>query len=183
MNKQTALLLIDVQKGFDQPDYWGERNNPQAEANIARLLAFWRNEARPIFHVQHLSTTPNSPLRPGQSGCDFKAEAIPQRDELVFQKTVNSAFIGTDLERTLRAQKIEALVVVGLTTPHCISTSVRMAANLGFRVSLVADATAAFALEGFNGKMVSAEAIHNHALHHLHTEFAHITHTAALLLS
>lgn len=95
---RTALLVIDVQKGLDDPSL-GKRNNPQAEANTALLLAEWRNQQRPIIHIRHNSTEPNSPLRPELPGNDFKEEARPLPGEKQFTKTVNSAFIGTGLGR------------------------------------------------------------------------------------
>ena len=128
---KTALLLIDVQEGLDDPRL-GPRNNPDAEANMARLLADWRAHKRPIFHVQHMSTEPESPLRPELPGNAIKAIVAPQGDEALIRKNVNSAFIGTDLEARLRAAGIDTLVIVGLTTDHCVSTTTRMAGNLGF---------------------------------------------------
>jgi nicotinamidase-related amidase len=68
LTAKTALILIDVQEGLDDPAYWGKRNNPDAEANMARLLAAWRMKGRPIYHVQHRSVNPNSPLRPSEPG-------------------------------------------------------------------------------------------------------------------
>src|SRR4051794_18246046 len=102
MNSSTALLLIDVQVGFDDP-YWGVRNNPGAEAVLERVLQTWRSRHWPVVHVQHLSTNPNSPLRPDQPGVEIKPIVRPLASELVIQKRVNSGFIGTDLERQLRA--------------------------------------------------------------------------------
>ena len=173
-----ALLVVDVQRGFDDPR-WGRRNNPRAEENIRALLAAWRGSGLPVFHVRHLSTDPASPLRGG--GADFKEAALPRWDEPVVEKNVNSAFIGTDLEARLRARGVGALVVVGLTTEHCVSTTTRMAANHGFATSLVSDATATFDRTGPDGRPHPAEDVHEMALVHLHEEFARIVTTRDLL--
>jgi nicotinamidase-related amidase len=166
-----ALVVIDVQQGLDDPA-WGQRNNPQAERNMARLLRVWRESDRPIVHVQHLSVLPHSPLRPNQPGCAFKPEVQPLEHEPIFQKNVNSAFIGTSLESYLREQQITNLVIVGLTTDHCVSTSARMGANLGFQVIVVADGTATFERISYNQRHFTAEEIHETALASLHQEFA-----------
>jgi nicotinamidase-related amidase len=92
----AALVIVDLQKAFDDPRF-DRRNNPQAEANTARLLAAWRATGRPVIHVQHLSREPDSPYRPGQPGCDFKDEVRPQAGELVVQKSTNNAFLDTGL--------------------------------------------------------------------------------------
>lgn len=178
--ENTALVLIDIQRGFDDP-YWGTRNNPEAEANAARLLAVWRAAARPLFHVQHRSRNPQSPLFPGQPGCEHKPEVKPLAGEPVIGKDVNSAFIGTDLEARLRAQDITTLVICGLTTPHCVSTTARMAGNLDFRVLIPADACAAFAQTGYDGRQYGAEIVHQVALANLNGEFADVLLTADVL--
>lgn len=179
MNK-TVLLLIDVQKAFDE-DIWGERNNPNAESNIAKLLSRWRHKSLPVIHVRHCSIREESPLHPNQSGNQFKDEAKPLEEEVQFSKSVNSAFIGTDLESYLKGHDLNALVVVGLTTDHCVSTSVRMAANLGFEVTLVSDATATFEREGVDGKLYSAEVMHAINLASLHDEFCEVKTTSQVL--
>lgn len=166
----SALLLIDVQKGFFEP-YWGERNNPDAETNMGRLLAKWRNNNLPVIHVQHCSTEKNSPLRSGAPGNDFQEIVKPENGEKVFTKSVNSAFIGTELERYLKDQGIGSLVIAGLTTDHCVSTTTRMAGNLGFDVTLVSDATACFDRTGHDGKQYRAEEIHDVHLVSLNGEF------------
>jgi nicotinamidase-related amidase len=107
ITNNTALIIIDVQDGLDEPRL-GKRNNPNAESNMARLLAEWRAKGRPIYHVQHMSTEPNSPLRPELPGNAIKRIVAPQGDEPVIQKTVNSAFIGTDLEDRLKKAGIES---------------------------------------------------------------------------
>jgi len=114
--RNPALLIIDVQKAIDDPKWArrGERNNPDAERNIARLLEAWRSRHLPIFHIRHDSREPHSPYRPGQPGHDFKPEAMPQPGETVIPKQTNSAFIGTDLEARLRAAGDTALVICGV---------------------------------------------------------------------
>ncbi|MEP6633138.1 MAG: cysteine hydrolase family protein [Luteimonas sp.] len=180
LSSNAALLLIDVQQGFDDPR-WGTRNNPDAEQHIADMLKTWRANNRPVLHVQHLSLEPQSPLREDASGHDFKAEAMPMPDEPVFHKHVNSAFIGTGLEAHLRANDIDTLVVVGLTTDHCVSTTTRMAGNLGFIVTVVEDATATFERYGADGTHYAADLVHRIALASLHGEFATVINSQDIL--
>lgn len=175
----NTLLLIDIQKGFNDP-IWGERNNPDAEARAGDLLSVWRAKSLSVIHVRHVSTTPGSPLR-GQ-GTQFKPEVMPRDGEAVIEKSVNSAFIGTDLMERLAALGTQGLTICGLTTPHCVSTTTRMAANLGFSVRVAEDACAAFSSNAdvsFDaGPALSAQDIHRTALAHLHGEFAHVCQSA-----
>lgn len=176
-----GLLLIDVQQGLDDPA-WGARNNPDAERRMLDLLAAWRQRGWPVVHVQHDSVEPDSPLRPERAGNAVKPGFEPADGEPLFRKTVNSAFIGTGLESHLRDAGIGSLVVVGLTTDHCISTSVRMAGNLGFDVVLVEDATATFERTGPTGEHWTAEQMHGAALASLHGEFARVASAADVLV-
>jgi len=142
--------------------------------NVAALIASFRQAQLPVIHVQHMSDEAQSPLRPGQSGNDFKPEALPLPGEKIFQKRVNSAFIGTELEQFLRDSNIDSLLLCGLTTDHCVSTTTRMAGNLGFKVIVVSDATATFNRTGMDGRAWSAEDIHQSALASLNGEFAQV---------
>jgi len=175
-----VLLLVDVQQGFDAPT-WGRRNNPAMEERVAALLAAWRSSNRPVIHVKHMSTDPASPLRPGQPGNAFKVEAAPRPGERVIEKRVNSCFIGTSLEQELRAAGHDTLVIAGLTTNHCVSTTARMAANFGFDVWVVSDATAAFDRVGPDGMRYPAELNHAIALSDLNGEFATIVDTESVI--
>ena len=177
---RAALIIIDVQKGFDDPTL-GNRNNQNAEANMAKLLNHWREHTRPVIFIQHISTSADSPFYPGKSGIAFKDEITPQAGELIFKKNVHSAFIGTDLEGTLRRQNIQDVVIVGLTTDHCVSTTTRMASDLGFNTAIVSDATATFDREGPDGRVHAAEEVHQLALVNLHAEFALVLHTETLI--
>lgn len=180
IDRRTALLVIDVQRGFDDPE-WGERNNPQAEQRIAALLASWRSAGAPIVHVQHNSVSESGHFRPGTPGNLLKPEAEPRQGERIYAKSVNSAFIGTGLETDLRAAGATTLVIVGLTTNHCVSTTARMAGNLGFSTMVVADATATFARATLDGTMRPAHEVHDAALSDLHGEFAEIADSQALI--
>ena len=138
---QPTLLVIDVQRAFDDAS-WPERNNPHAEARVADLLAAWREAGGPVVHVRHESAAPDGLFRRGTESFEFKPEAAPLPGEPVVEKLVNSAFIGTGLEGRLRDAGAETVVIAGLTTDHCCSTSARMAGNLGFETWFVGDATA-----------------------------------------
>jgi nicotinamidase-related amidase len=169
----AALIIIDVQRAIDHPQWarWGSRNNPQAEDNIAQLLAAWRASQRPIFHVRHMSGEARSPYRPGQPGNDFKPQVIPLPHEHILEKNTNSAFIGTTLAADLRAAEIEMLIVTGVITNNSVEATVRMAGHLGFTTIVVADATATFARPDFNGVLRSAEDVQAMSLANLQDEY------------
>lgn len=170
-NPLPTLLIIDVQRAFDDPT-WGPRNNPHAESAIAELLARWREKGGPVIHVRHRSVS-EAGLFKGPR-LDFKPEAAPIVGEPVIEKTVNSAFIGTNLEDRLRREGARTVVIAGLTTDHCCSTTARMAANLGFETWFVSDGTATFERRGPDGAIIDAETMHRTALASLHGEFAEV---------
>lgn len=178
--KDAVLLVIDVQQAFDQPG-WGQRNNPDAEKNIATLLERWRRDDRPVIHVHHRNPAPGSRFNPGTQGVQVKPEAEPKGGEPVLFKRVNSAFIGTDLESRLHAMGTTTLVLVGLTTDHCVSTTTRMAGNLDFSAVIVSDATATYERDGHDGRHYTADVMHETALASLNGEFATVATTAEVL--
>lgn len=179
-NRGFALLVIDMQLGFDAPA-WGPRNNPDAEAKVATLIAAWRAAGAPVIHIHHDSPDPSGYFRHGEPGHAVKAEARPQSGERVYRKAVNSAFIGTSLEGDLLHACIDRLAIVGLTTNHCISTTARMAGNLGFETFVVADATATFDRANLDGTIRPAADVHAGALSDLQDEFARIVDTKWLV--
>lgn len=176
----SALLLIDIQQGLDDPRH-GERSTPEFEAKLKQLLSAWRKAGRPVVHVQHMSVEPDSLLRPELPGNAFKREALPKEGEPVFQKRTSCAFLGTGLEVHFRELGIEQLVVVGLTTDHCVSSTARMASDIGFKVTVVSDATAAHERRAADGSVIPAEEMQRASLASLNGEFATIKDTAELL--
>ena len=180
LGRNAALLVIDMQVGFDDRS-WGARNNPTMEANVAALIAAWRAAEADVIHVHHDSPEPSSPLRPGTPGNAPKPEGAPLAGERIYRKSANGAFIGTDLEEDLHELGIDTLAIVGLTTNHCISTTARMAGNLGFETLVVSDATAAFDRVDLGGRLRPAEEVHDAALSDLQDEFAQVVETRALL--
>jgi nicotinamidase-related amidase len=178
--QNAALIVIDVQQAFNDPS-WGKRNNPDAEGKIAALLAHWRKARRPLFHIQHRSQRPASLFHPDAPGFKVKPEAQPLAGEPVLYKNVNSSFIGTDLEQRLRDAGITTVVICGITTDHCVSTTTRMAGNFGFDAFIVSDATATFERVGPNGWHYTAQEMHDTALASLHGEFATVVATVEVL--
>jgi nicotinamidase-related amidase len=182
LSSSTALIVIDVQRAFDQWEAAGkQRNNPQAVDRIADLLTAFRATGTPIFHIRHQGTRPNSSFLPDGAGYPVKDEAREVEGEPVLVKRVNSAFIGTDLERRLREGDIKTLVICGATTNHCVETTTRMAGNLGFDAWLVRDATWTFDRTGPDGDEHSAEEIHAMTLANLNGEFARIVSTSTAI--
>jgi nicotinamidase-related amidase len=177
-----ALIVIDVQRAFDEWEAAGQRrNNPGAIQRIAELLAAFRAAGAPIFHIRHEGTHPAFYFLPGGPGYLVKDEAREREGEPVIVKRVNSSFIGTDLEARLRSAGIRTVALCGATTNHCVETTARMAGNLGFDTRLVRDATWTFDRVGPDGDRHSAEEIHAMTLSNLNDEFARIVYTADVI--
>ena len=175
-----ALVIIDMQKGFFK-NILRKRNNLQAENNILRILENFRKENKEIIHIQHLSTDEKGILFSNEDR-KFLKGFEPLSDEIVFQKHVNSAFIGTNLENYLRDKSIDKLIIVGMTLAHCVSTTVRMAANLGFKVILIEDATITFEMKDYySDELLSPDNIHRHHISALNKEFCEVINTKEFL--
>jgi len=181
LEPRAALVVIDLQRGFDDP-VWGVRNNPDCETHIAQLARMWSATGRPIVMVRHDSVHSDSPLRPGQSGHDFKPEIADVTYDLLVTKSVNSAFIGQPaLEEWLREQSIEQIAVCGIQTNMCCETTARMGGNLGFDVLFVIDATATFGMRAPDGTVISADELSRVTATNLDPEFGTVVTTAQML--
>ena len=171
-----ALLVIDVQRAFDEPG-WGSRDNPACEENIVRLIDDFRRRGEAVVFVRHDSTEPGSTLRPGQPGHAFK-DVVSGEPDLLVTKSVNSAVLGDqDLDGWLKERGIDRVAVCGITTNHCCETTARMGGNLGYDVDFVIDATAAFDMTGPDGETFDAETVARMTAANLDGEFATVVKT------
>ena len=152
---RAVLLPIDMQQAFDGPE-WPRRWNADVDSNGLALLGAWRASGRPIIHVRHDSVQPDSSLAPGSPGNAFRPGFEPMPGEPLVTKSVNSAFIGTDLDLRLKRLGAKHVVTFGISTDMCVSTTVRTGANLGWDMILVPDASDCFELPDGNGGTIPA---------------------------
>jgi nicotinamidase-related amidase len=177
---QVALIVVDVQQGFDDPR-WGRRNNPAADTNIAALVDGFAAAGQPLVYVRHDADDPASPLHPTQPGNRLKAY-LRQPPQLLVTKRVNSSFHGSpDLHSWLTTRGITRLVIAGITTNHCCETTARIAGNLGYQVRFALDATHTFDRTGPDGSTLTGDELARATATNLHGEFATVTSTAEVL--
>lgn len=174
-SSETALLVIDAQNGVNFDSYWGgscgHRNNPEAEAYIAKLLAAWRTAGLPVYFTFHDSREAASPLKIALDSGKSIPGLEPLPGERVVVKDVNSAFVGTELELSLRRDRVSRLVVAGFFTNMCVDTTVRAAGNMGYDTYLVEDACAAGNRIDPDGHSFDADLVHRLSVANLHGEF------------
>jgi nicotinamidase-related amidase len=176
---RAVLLPIDMQQAFDGPS-WPRRWNDKVDENGLALLAAWRAAGRPIIHVRHDSVQPGSSLAPGAPGNAFRPGFEPQKGEQLVTKSVNSAFIGTDLDLRLKRLGAKHVVTFGISTDMCVSTTVRTGANMGWDMILVPDASDCFDLPDGQGGTITAEDVQRAHVATLGFEFARLMPTAEL---
>jgi nicotinamidase-related amidase len=177
----SILLPIDMQKGFDQAS-WPRRWNTNVDSNGLRLLDAWRAKNRTVVHVQHNSVTEGSSLSPSNIGNQFRDGFTPLHGEKLVSKSVNSAFVGTDLDLHLRRIEAKSIVTFGISTDMCVSTTIRMGANMGWRMILIEDACDCFEQKGSDGSTIAAHTMHEAHVATLRVEFCEVMTTADLLL-
>jgi nicotinamidase-related amidase len=177
----SALIVVDVQRAFDDADFWGTRNNPACEDNVAALIEAFRRRGDAIVFVRHDSGEPGSPLAPGGPGNAFK-DCVTGEPDLLVAKSVNSAFLGDPpLEPWLRERGIGTVAVCGIQTNMCCETTARMGGNLGFDVRFALDATHTFDLPAYGGGTIPADELARVTASNLDGEFATVCATRDLL--
>jgi nicotinamidase-related amidase len=176
----AVLLPVDMQQAFDASP-WPRRWNSAVDRNAQAVLAAWRSQGLPVIHVRHDSVAAGSSLAPGQPGNAFRQGFEPQGGEPVVSKSVNAAFIGTDLDLRLRRLGIRTVVVFGISTDMCVSTTIRVGANLGYEMVLVEDACDCFDLPDGTGGTIPARTNHDVHVATLRFEFAKVVKTQEIV--
>jgi len=177
----ATLMIIDMQKAMDDPRY-GERGQHHAEANVARLLAHWRERGDPVVHIKDNSLDPASPYAPGKPTHEFKLEVAPLEGETIIEKQNSNAFIGTDLMQVLENTGSHELVICGVHLDRCVESTLRMAANLGFMVYLPEDCVVCVNCTDRHGQSWSADEVHALTLAILDGAFARVVISEDLLM-
>lgn len=143
MNNDTALLVIDIQDSFKyDPARWATRNNPAFEANVTDLIRSFREASLPIVFVLHNDSDPG--FRPGDPEVRLMDFLDRRESDALIVKNTRNAFTSTDLQQRLDVLGVRRVVVSGISTEQCCETTTRLAADLGYNVDFVTEATATF---------------------------------------
>jgi nicotinamidase-related amidase len=171
-----AVLVIDMQEGMAERIRTGRPTaTPDAPDRIAALLAGARRAGIPVIHVLHDDPHAESPFRKGHPGAEPMPCAMPLPGETLFWKHGSSAFHGTGLDAHLKANGITELVIVGAVAAFCVTSTVRQASDLGYRVLLPQDALLGFDLPAHDGGRLDAATVFRVTLSLLGADFATLT--------
>lgn len=176
-----AILIIDMQEGMADRIRAGRPTaTPDAPDRIAVLLAGARGAGLPVIHVLHDDPRPDSPFRKGEPGAEPMRCAVPAAGETVLWKHGSSAFHGTGLDAHLNATGITELVVAGAVAAFCVTSTVRQASDLGYKVLLPQDALLGFDLPAHDAGRIDAGTVFRVTLSLLGADFATLTTVDAL---
>lgn len=177
----TALVIVDIQNDYFPNGAMALTGIDAAAANAARLLAYFRSEGGPLYHVQHLSNRPGATFfLPGTPGAEIHACVRPQEGEALVQKHFPNAFRETTLLPALQKDGVRHLVICGAMSHMCIDATTRAAFDLGFQCTVIADACATRDLT-FGRTHVAAEEVHAAFMAALSVPFAKVQSAADFL--
>ncbi|OUS38006.1 cysteine hydrolase ['Osedax' symbiont bacterium Rs2_46_30_T18] len=180
LKRKSALIIIDQQQGIDAAKL-GPRNNPEAQSIMLKLLAQWRQDKQPVFHIRHRSCEVDSVFWPLQSGFEFKPEFVPALGENSIEKLVPCSFTGSDLLQQLQQLSIASVVIVGASTNNSVESTARTAGNLGLSVIVVEDGCFAFDKADYFARHRSASEVHAMSLANLDGEYAQVLNSKKIL--
>jgi nicotinamidase-related amidase len=181
MQMTDALVLVDIQRDYF-PGGAHPLVGPEAAADAAgRVLAAWRAAGRPVIHVQHVASEPDATfMRPGTAGMTIHPAVAPRDGEAVVTKHKPNGFLNTTLLDELTAVGADRITVVGMMTNMCIDATARAGSDLGYPVTVVADACAASDLT-FRGTVIDGATVHAAYLAALDGTYADVVTAAELL--
>lgn len=174
-----ALIIIDVQQAIDHFSTL-KRSNPDMEKQLSGTLKQWRQKKLPVIHVRHSSKFANSPYHSSSAFYGFKEMVKPLAEETVITKKENTAFVRTELDKTLKSMGVKELVVCGVLTNHSIDATIRTGAALGYSIFLPSNLTAAGAITLLDGEVIDAEEVQKITLGNLHEEYCSVCHASEL---
>lgn len=157
----TALIIIDIQKDYF-PNGKFPLSNPESAANNAqKVLEYFRTKhSENILHIQHIAPDESFGFfAPNTEGIEIHDAVKPKDDETIINKQLPNGFVNTELQKKLQEKNIDHVVVVGMMTHMCVDATVRAAADLGYKVTLIEDACASSDLT-YNDHVVSAKDAH-----------------------
>ncbi len=168
-----ALLIIDVQNDYF-PKGRNELFQPEKALDATKkLLKSFREDGSPVYYIQHVKAKGATFFESGTEGVKIHEDIQPKDSEKVIIKHQPSSFLETNLQEELQKDAIDELVVCGMMTHMCVDTTVRVAKELGYSVTLISDACTTFDLE-WNHERIAAEVVQKVYLASLHPYFADV---------
>jgi nicotinamidase-related amidase len=174
-NADQALLIIDIQNFYFEGGSMPLTGPVEAAKQARRLLDRFREQRQPVIHVRHVPAS-----GPATEQYATRSEVAPLPGEKVVEKRYANSFRDTPLLEVLRGLGVKRLVIVGMQTHMCVEAAARAAADLGFEVTVVADACATRPLE-YGGVQVPAAQVHASTLAALKGTYAKIVTADELL--
>lgn len=176
----TALVVIDIQNDYFPGGAMELEGAEAALVKAAHAIRSFREKNLPVIHVRHLSVRPGATFfLPGTRGAEIHASVQPAASETVIEKNFPNSFRNTGLKETLERHNIKNLVIAGMMTHMCVDASVRQAADLGYKVTLLGDACATRA-QTYGGETVPARQVHAAFLAALNGFYAKVLNTHEL---
>ena len=178
---QSALLVIDAQQSFTATPRWARRANLAFEANVGALVDAYHTAGLPVFYFLH--TDGDAEFAIGSPHLRLMDFLAPRPDEPVLLKDTRNCFTSTTLQAKLLALGVRRLAIAGIQTEQCCETTARVAADLGYAVDFVIDATNTFPIPSgaAGGEELGVDAVIERTVYVLRRRFARIVSTAALV--
>ena len=176
----TALVIIDIQNDYFPGGAMELEGAEAAGAKAGMAIGKFRERNLPVIHVRHLSARPGATFFiPGTRGSEIHASVRPVAGETVIEKNFPNGFRNTKLREELERLQVTNLVVAGMMTHMCVDASVRQAADLGYKITLLGDACATRA-QSYGGETVPARQVHAAFLAALNGFYAKVVNTHEL---